>query len=64
MSEQPEVAISVDGKVVAAREGELLLDAVLRCTDIPHVCYHSPSYGNRRWSDERSGRSLESTIDR
>jgi formate dehydrogenase major subunit len=43
--EQPEVAISVDGKVVAAKEGELLLDAVLRCTDIPHVCYHSPLLG-------------------
>jgi len=43
--EQPEVAISVDGKVVAAKEGELLLDAVLRCTDIPHICYHSPLMG-------------------
>jgi len=43
--ERPEVAISVDGKVVAAKEGELLLDAVLRCTDIPHVCYHSPLMG-------------------
>ncbi len=43
--EQPEVAISVDGKVIAAKEGELLLDAVLRCTDIPHVCYHSPLMG-------------------
>jgi formate dehydrogenase major subunit len=43
--EQPEVAILVDGKVVAAKEGELLLDAVLRCTDIPHVCYHSPLMG-------------------
>ena len=43
--EQSEVVISVDGKVVAAREGELLLDAVLRCTDVPHVCYHSPLMG-------------------
>src|SRR5258708_7849668 len=43
--EQPEVAILVDGKVVAAKEGELLLHAVLRCTDIPHVCYHSPLMG-------------------
>jgi len=49
--EQPEVAISVDGKVVAAKKGELLLDAVLRCTDIPHICYHSPLMGSIQTCD-------------
>jgi len=37
--------ITVDGKVITAKEGELVLDAVLRCTEIPHVCYHSPLMG-------------------
>jgi formate dehydrogenase major subunit len=40
-----EVTISVDGQSVAAQEGELLLEAVLRNREIPHVCYHSPLMG-------------------
>src|ERR1700694_3210254 len=39
------VEISVDGKVVAASEGELLVEAVLREKEIPHICYHSPLMG-------------------
>jgi formate dehydrogenase major subunit len=39
------VTISVDGQDVAAQEGELLLDAVLRKSEIPHVCYHSTLMG-------------------
>ena len=40
-----EVTISVDSQDVAVQEGELLLDAVLRKVEIPHVCYHSPLMG-------------------
>ena len=40
-----EVSISVDGRNVAARDGELLLEAVLRSNEIPHVCYHSELMG-------------------
>ena len=40
-----EVSISVDGRRVAAKEGELLLEAVLRRNEIPHVCYHSALMG-------------------
>jgi formate dehydrogenase major subunit len=42
---QAEVELSVDGAVVAAREGELLVEAVLRHKEIPHICYHSPLMG-------------------
>lgn len=38
-------AISLDGRAIDAVEGELLIDAVLRETDIPHICYHSPLMG-------------------
>ncbi|MGB0121856.1 MAG: 2Fe-2S iron-sulfur cluster-binding protein, partial [Silvibacterium sp.] len=41
----PEVEISLDGTAVAAREGELLVEAILRHTEIPHICYHSPLMG-------------------
>src|SRR5271156_6556368 len=41
----PSVEISVDGKIVAASEGELLIEAILREKDIPHICYHSPLMG-------------------
>src|SRR5580693_9802869 len=40
-----EVEISVDGAAVAANEGELLVEAILRYKDIPHICYHSPLMG-------------------
>jgi formate dehydrogenase major subunit len=40
-----EVEISVDGKSLRANEGELLVEAVLRETEIPHICYHSPLMG-------------------
>jgi formate dehydrogenase major subunit len=44
-NKQTEISISVDGQVVAANEGELVLEAVLRSKEIPHVCYHSPLMG-------------------
>src|SRR3984957_12252718 len=45
-SERPrEVEISVDGKSLRASEGELLVEAVLREKEIPHICYHSPLMG-------------------
>jgi formate dehydrogenase major subunit len=40
-----EVEISVDGKTLRATEGELLVEAVLREKEIPHICYHSPLMG-------------------
>jgi formate dehydrogenase major subunit len=43
--ERSGVEISVDGAVVAASEGELLVEAILRHKEIPHVCYHSPLMG-------------------
>ena len=39
------IEISIDGKTVFASVGELLIDAILREKDIPHVCYHSPLMG-------------------
>ena len=42
---QAQVEISVDGTKVAAAEGELLVEAILRTKDIPHICYHSPLMG-------------------
>ena len=40
-----QIAIEVDGKPVRAETGELLLEAILRQVEIPHVCYHSPLMG-------------------
>src|ERR1700730_5725967 len=42
---QPQVEISLDGSAVAASEGELLVEAILRHKEIPHLCYHSPPMG-------------------
>jgi formate dehydrogenase major subunit len=39
------IAISVDGRAVAATEGELLIEAILSEKEIPHICYHSPLMG-------------------
>ena len=39
------IAITVDGNAVAASEGELLIEAILREKEIPHICYHSPLMG-------------------
>src|SRR3984885_4192084 len=39
------VDISVDGRTVTATEGELLVEAILREKEIPHICYHSPLMG-------------------
>ncbi len=44
-SQETDVSISIDGEVVAAKEDELILEAVLRHKEIPHVCYHSPLMG-------------------
>src|SRR5271155_4061197 len=43
--DQSQVEISVDGTIVAASEGELLVEAILREKEIPHICYHSPLMG-------------------
>src|SRR5271156_1818838 len=43
--DQSQVEISVDGTIVAATEGELLIEAILREKEIPHICYHSPLMG-------------------
>jgi hypothetical protein len=45
---QPEVEISLDGTAVAASEGELLVEVILRHKKIPHICYHSPSWDRFR----------------
>ena len=42
------VAISIDGHTTAAAEGELLIEAILREKEIPHICYHSPLMGHLR----------------
>ena len=39
------VDILIDGKRVTAAEGELLVEAILREKEIPHICYHSPLMG-------------------
>jgi formate dehydrogenase major subunit len=39
------VNISIDGRMTAAHEGELLVEAILREKEIPHICYHSPLMG-------------------
>jgi formate dehydrogenase major subunit len=43
--DQSLVNISIDGTIVAASDGELLVEAILRQKEIPHVCYHSPLMG-------------------
>jgi formate dehydrogenase major subunit len=37
--------ISIDGHTIAAKEGELLVEAILREKEIPHICYHSALMG-------------------
>src|ERR1700742_3030244 len=44
-SNQPGVEISIDGAAATASEGELLVEAILRQKEIPHICYHSPLMG-------------------
>ena len=39
------IEISIDNKSVGAAQGELLLQAILREKEIPHICYHSPLMG-------------------
>ena len=39
------VEISIDGQPVTTREGDLLVEAILREKEIPHICYHSPLMG-------------------
>jgi formate dehydrogenase major subunit len=39
------VEILIDGKTIAAEHGELLVEAILREKEIPHICYHSPLMG-------------------
>ena len=39
------VNISIDGRMTAAHEGELLIEAILQEKEIPHICYHSPLMG-------------------
>jgi len=46
-----ELEIVIDGRSVAVTQGELLLLAILREKEIPHVCYHSPLMGPIRSCD-------------
>jgi formate dehydrogenase major subunit len=39
------IRISIDGEAINAAEGELLVEAILREKEIPHICYHSPLMG-------------------
>ena len=39
------IEISLDGRPEPAARGELLLETILRRTEIPHVCYHSALMG-------------------
>jgi hypothetical protein len=47
---QPEVESSLNGTAVSASEGELLVAAILRHKELPHICYHSGAGANRRIS--------------
>jgi formate dehydrogenase major subunit len=44
-SDPSTINISVDGHTIAANEGELVVEAILREKEIPHICYHSPLMG-------------------
>lgn len=44
-SSQSSVEISIDAAAATASEGELLVEAILRQKEIPHICYHSPLMG-------------------
>ena len=37
--------VSIDGAIVTASEGELLVETILREKEISHICYHSPLMG-------------------
>ena len=39
------INISIDEHPIAATEGELVVEAILREKQIPHICYHSPLMG-------------------
>ena len=45
------IHILIDGATVEAAPGELLIEAVLRHSEIPHICYHSPLMGPIRTCD-------------
>ena len=45
VAEGPSLCLTIDGNSVNAAEGELVLEAVLREKEIPHVCYHSQLMG-------------------
>jgi formate dehydrogenase major subunit len=44
-SESSVIEVTIDGESVRAHDGELLIEAILRHKEIPHVCYHSPLMG-------------------
>jgi formate dehydrogenase major subunit len=44
-SDPSTVNISVDGHTTVANEGELVVEAILREKEIPHICYHSSLMG-------------------
>jgi formate dehydrogenase major subunit len=48
---EPLVKIQIDNLAAEAIEGELLVDAILRQKEIPHVCYHSPLMGSIQTCD-------------
>lgn len=45
------MTLSLDGKPIPATPGELLIEAILRDKEIPHVCYHSALMGSIQTCD-------------
>ncbi len=44
-ADNPTLNISIDGHTISAKQGELLVEAILREKEIPHICYHSALMG-------------------
>ena len=44
-TEPSTIRICVDGHTIAVNAGELVVEAILREKEIPHICYHSPLMG-------------------
>src|SRR5262249_22002037 len=62
------ITITINDRIVQAKADELLLDAVLRQQEIPHICYHSPLMGPIRSCDtcivEMNGRLVRACGER
>jgi formate dehydrogenase major subunit len=51
MASISEVTLSIDGHAVKADAGSQLLEAVLKVSEIPHICYYSELVGTIRRCD-------------